>query len=67
MSDVARDTAQREPLMHDATSARPHWSERSLVQLTLVRFKEFLREPEAVFWTFAFPVILAFGLGIAFR
>jgi ABC-type multidrug transport system permease subunit len=37
------------------------------VQLTLVRFKEFVREPEAVFWTFAFPLILAFGLGIAFR
>ena len=39
----------------------------SLVQLTMVRFKEFLREPEAVFWTFAFPIILAVGLGIAFR
>jgi ABC-2 type transport system permease protein len=39
----------------------------SLAQLTFVRFKEFLREPEAVFWTFAFPVILAVGLGIAFR
>ena len=39
----------------------------SLAQLTLVRFKEFLREPEAVFWTFAFPIILAVGLGIAFR
>ncbi len=39
----------------------------SLVQLTFVRFKEFLREPEAVFWTFAFPIILAVGLGIAFR
>jgi ABC-type amino acid transport substrate-binding protein len=32
-----------------------------------VRFREFLREPEAVFWTFAFPVILALGLGIAVR
>jgi ABC-2 type transport system permease protein len=41
--------------------------ESSLAQLTFVRFKEFLREPEAVFWTFAFPVILAVGLGIAFR
>ena len=39
----------------------------SLAQLTFVRFKEFLREPEAVFWTFAFPIILAVGLGIAFR
>jgi ABC-type multidrug transport system permease subunit len=32
-----------------------------------VRFLEFLREPEAVFWTFVFPILLAAGLGIAFR
>ncbi len=39
----------------------------SMVQLTLVRFREFIREPEAVFWTFIFPILLAAGLGIAFR
>jgi ABC transporter DrrB family efflux protein len=39
----------------------------SMVQLTLVRFREFIREPEAVFWTFVFPILLAAGLGIAFR
>ena len=38
-----------------------------MVQLTLVRFREFVREPEAVFWTFVFPILLAAGLGIAFR
>ncbi|MEO6444279.1 MAG: ABC transporter permease [Gemmatimonadaceae bacterium] len=38
-----------------------------LVQLTMARFREFLREPEAVFWTFVFPLLLASGLGIAFR
>jgi ABC-2 type transport system permease protein len=38
-----------------------------LVQLTLVRFREFYREPEAVFWVFIFPLLLAAGLGIAFR
>lgn len=38
-----------------------------LAQLTLVRFREFLREPEALFWVFAFPIILAAGLGLAFR
>jgi ABC-type multidrug transport system permease subunit len=54
-------------MLHDATASRRSWRDRSLAQLTLVRFREFLREPEAVFWTFAFPVILAFGLGIAFR
>lgn len=38
-----------------------------MAQLTLVRFREFIREPEAVFWTFVFPILLAAGLGIAFR
>ena len=39
----------------------------ALRQLTLVRFREFFREPEAVFWTFIFPILLAAGLGLAFR
>jgi len=38
-----------------------------LVELTLARFRDFLREPEAVFWVFAFPVIMTCALGIAFR
>jgi ABC-2 type transport system permease protein len=36
-------------------------------ELTLWRVREFLREPEAVFWVFVFPVLLAFALGIAFQ
>jgi ABC-2 type transport system permease protein len=43
------------------------WTEHPLVQLTRVRYREFFREPEAVFWVFVFPVLLAAGLGIAFR
>src|SRR3954471_4793709 len=39
----------------------------SLRELSSVRLHEFLREPEAVFWTFVLPVLLAIGLGIAFR
>lgn len=42
-------------------------NERPLVQLTIVRFREFMREPEAVFWVFVFPILMAGGLGIAFR
>src|SRR5271157_341733 len=42
-------------------------ADHPLVQLTLVRFLEFLREPEALFWVFIFPIILAAGLGLAFR
>jgi ABC-2 type transport system permease protein len=38
-----------------------------IVELTMVRLREFLREPEAVFWVFAFPLLMAFALGIAFR
>ena len=43
------------------------FADRSLAQLTLVRFREFTRQPEAVFWTFVFPILLAVGLGLAFR
>ena len=38
-----------------------------LVQLTFARLREFLREPEAIFWVFLFPVLLAIALGVAFR
>ena len=48
-------------------SDKRRWSEHPLVQLTQVRYREFFREPEAVFWVFIFPVLLAAGLGIAFR
>ena len=37
-----------------------------LTQLTLVRIREFTREPEAVFWAVFFPILLATGLGVAF-
>jgi hypothetical protein len=42
-------------------------SRHPLVELTLVRFREFVREPEAIFWVFVFPILLAAGLGLAFR
>ena len=38
----------------------------SLGQLTLVRIREFTREPEAVFWAVFFPVLLTAALGVAF-
>ncbi|MBW3569776.1 MAG: ABC transporter permease [Gemmatimonadetes bacterium] len=38
-----------------------------LRELTLARIRSFLREPEALFWTFGFPIIMAIGLGLAFR
>ena len=27
---------------------------------------EFIREPEAIFWAFVFPIVMAIALGIAF-
>jgi ABC-type multidrug transport system permease subunit len=39
----------------------------ALAQLTLWRIREFTREPEALFWVFAFPIVLAFALGLAFK
>jgi hypothetical protein len=38
-----------------------------LIELTLARLREFIRDPGAVFWTFGFPIVLAVALGIAFR
>jgi ABC-type multidrug transport system permease subunit len=38
-----------------------------IVELTRARVLEFLREPEAVFWVFAFPILMACALGLAFR
>lgn len=38
-----------------------------LWQLTIARFREFVREPAALFWVYAFPLILAIILGMAFQ
>ncbi|HAK96403.1 MAG TPA: ABC transporter permease [Planctomycetes bacterium] len=40
---------------------------RAFGQLLLWRLAEFRREPEVIFWVFVFPLLLAIGLGIAFR
>jgi ABC-2 type transport system permease protein len=42
-------------------------ADHPLGQLTLARLREFYREPEALFWVFGFPVVLAAALGLAFR
>src|ERR1700690_2345502 len=43
----------------------PRWKSYQL--LLLARLKEMYREPEVIFWVFIFPILLALGLGIAFR
>ena len=37
------------------------------LQLLGARIREWMREPEVLFWVFGFPILLAVGLGIAFR
>jgi ABC-2 type transport system permease protein len=47
--------------------SRREYPAHPLLELTIARLLEFLREPEAVFWVVVFPLALAFALGIAFR
>jgi len=37
-----------------------------LIELALARLREFGREPEAVFWTFIFPMIMSVTMALAF-
>jgi ABC-2 type transport system permease protein len=37
-----------------------------LVELTLARLREFVREPEALFWSFFFPIVMSVAMAIAF-
>lgn len=67
MDDRARPTAADAA---ETTSPRrsARWHDRSpLVQLTLARLREFLREPGALFWVFGFPILMVVALGLAFR
>src|SRR3954467_10125419 len=48
--------------MSEKTRIRP-----AIIELVSVRTKEFVRESEALFWVFGFPLILALALGFAFR
>jgi ABC-type multidrug transport system permease subunit len=62
MAETSETLIER-PKSKPATSQSLH----PLVELTLTRIREFLREREAVFWVFIFPVLMTFALGIAFR
>ncbi|HLH06642.1 MAG TPA: ABC transporter permease [Terriglobales bacterium] len=69
---TAHSTAQLESKPADKKPGIPakgrrnsHWA--GYWHLLGARLKELRREPEVVFWIFAFPILLALGLGIAFR
>ena len=53
--------------MTDQIRTPRRWTETQLAQMVFVRLREFVREPEAFFWVFVFPILLAGGLGLAFR
>src|SRR5579862_2756645 len=56
-------TTARQP--HTPPRRNGRWAGYS--HLLMARMLELKREPEVVFWVFVFPLLLALGLGIAFR
>jgi ABC-2 type transport system permease protein len=59
--------AQETPTIPIRRQARRNGRWSAFTHLVMVRMKELKREPEVVFWVFGFPLLLALGLGIAFR
>ena len=48
------------------TSKNRGGAHHPLVELTLARLREFIREPEALFWAFVFPIVMSLALAVAF-
>ena len=46
--------------------AARHEHRSPLVELTLARLRLFVREPEALFWTFVFPILMSVAMAFAF-
>lgn len=51
--------------MSDSATSRGG-AQHPLIELTLARVREFIREPEAIFWTFGFPILISMALFAAF-
>jgi ABC-type multidrug transport system permease subunit len=64
MMSVAQQTPPKKKVQTVALR-NGRWS--GFLHLISARMKELRREPEVVFWMFVFPLLLSFGLGIAFR
>src|SRR5450432_2265334 len=63
---VAQPTPPQEKVQPQGTRLRNgRWS--GFLHILDVRLRELWREPEVIFWVFGFPILLALGLGIAFR
>jgi ABC-2 type transport system permease protein len=37
-----------------------------IIELSLARLREWVREPEAIFWAFVFPIVMSVALAVAF-
>jgi ABC-2 type transport system permease protein len=63
-------TAQQTPTIPSASGSpatlrNGRWA--GFAHLLMARMREMGREPEVIFWVFGFPLLLALGLGVAFR
>jgi ABC-2 type transport system permease protein len=65
MSVTQEIPVQTEPLRPIPPRRHGRWA--GYAHLLMARMLELKREPEVVFWVFVFPLLLALGLGIAFR
>src|SRR5579864_6063582 len=63
---VAQETPHRTEEVK-LTPRRPNGRWSGYRHLLMARMLELKREPEVIFWVFVFPLLLALGLGIAFR
>jgi ABC-2 type transport system permease protein len=64
---IARQISEPQTARRPTSLAPPNGRWSGFTHLLIARMKELWREPEVVFWVFVFPILLALGLGIAFR
>ena len=67
MAETHTDVASNPVDQRNGTIKKQKKASHPLIELTLTRVREFLREPEALFWVFVFPILLSCALGLAFR
>jgi ABC-2 type transport system permease protein len=65
MTPTEQIRAQQERSLDFNVLRNGRWA--GYTHLLTARIKELQREPEVIFWIFVFPLLLALGLGIAFR
>src|SRR5713226_3069703 len=64
---VAQETPVSTPRLQQGRVPQRNGRWAGYLHLLMARLLELKREPEVVFWVFVFPLLLATGLGIAFR